>query len=282
MGKRDSIIGNRYGRLEAVEAGEKNKHGKYSVRCKCDCGNFCVALEASLKIGHTSSCGCLKREVNSKVSRVDYTGVKNGRLLMLEDVGSRNGSRLWKCQCDCGNVVEVIGSSVKFGHTLSCGCLHKENTSAANTTHGMSYSTEYRTYASMLGRCYNENNEKYPIYGERGISVCDEWRESFETFFEDMGSKPKGLTLERMDVNRNYCKDNCIWDTPNEQAYNQRKRKDNTSGRVGVFLKHGLWLARIWKDRIAYDLGSYVAFEDAVAAREAGEMRLYGYLKDKE
>lgn len=279
--KRDAVVGKKFNRLLVVEQLGKNKHGKYSVKCLCDCGKECTALEATVKSGHTKSCGCFKSEVTSERFRVDYTGAKRGRLTMLRDVGTKNGTRQWECLCDCGKTHVTNGSSVFFGHTLSCGCLHSENTKIANTTHGMSHSKEYFIYNTMLARCYNENNEKFPHYGARGITVSDSWLESFANFYEDMGKRPEGLTLERKEVNGNYCKENCVWDTPNEQAYNQRKRVDNTSGQTGVSLRGDLWWARIWKNRVAYDLGCYPTFEEAVAAREKGEMELYGYLKNK-
>jgi hypothetical protein len=279
--KRDSIIGNKYNRLQVVEQLDKNKHGKYRVRCVCDCGKECTVLEAGLKNGHTKSCGCLKSEVTSERFRVDYTGIKRGRLLMLRDVGTKKGTRQWECQCDCGKIHTTNGSSVFYGHTLSCGCLHTDNTKAANTTHGMSSSSEYWTYNTMLARCYNENSEKYRIYGARGITVSDEWLASFSNFYADMGPRPEGLTLERKEVNGNYCKENCMWDTPAEQAYNQRGNSNNTSGQVGVDLCSRGWRSRIWKNRVCYVLGYFDNFEDAVAARLAGEVEVYGYLKEK-
>lgn len=280
--KRDCIVGNKYGRLQVVSQGGKNKHGKYSVGCECECGNICNVLEAGLKNGHTRSCGCIKSEEASERFKVDYTGVKSGRLLMLEDVGTKRGTRQWKCLCDCGNIHVTNGSSVKYGHTLSCGCLHTENTKAANTTHGMSRSSIYYIYNAMLARCYNTRNEKYPIYGARGITVCDSWRASFSNFYMDMSNRPDGLTLERLDVNGNYCKENCIWDTPTEQAFNQRESKANTSGCTGVSFHQGYWWSRIWKNNITHNLGKFLDFEDAVFARKQAEVDLYGYLKNKE
>lgn len=201
---------------------------------------------------------------------------------MLKDVGTKNGSRMWLCQCECGNLHTAQGSSVKIGHTLSCGCLQAENTAKANTTHGKSSSKEYFIYHKMINRCYNENDHKYLNYGARGVVVCDRWLKSFSNFYEDMGDKPEGLTLERKEVNGDYEPSNCIWDTPSEQAFNQRRSKANTSGKTGVSFcdKRGLWLAKIWKETKAYYLGAFITFEEAVEARQKAELNLYGYLKD--
>lgn len=284
MGKRASVeVGAVYGRLEVLGNKGKNKHGKYYAECLCSCGNKLDVLEACLKSNHTQSCGCYKSEVASERLKVDYSGMKFAKLTLLRDVGKiGQGERLWECLCECGNLTVTRGAHVKFGHVKSCGCLQIENTKKANITHGMSKSSEYYTYRGMLERCYNKNNEKYRIYGARGITVSEEWIESFTNFFRDMGCRPENLTLERKDVNGNYDKDNCIWDTPNEQAFNQRGNKNNTSGQVGVDFYEGRWRARIWKDNVCYRLGSFKSFEEARTARLEGELKFYGYLKERE
>lgn len=280
--KMEVVIGEQYSRLKIIRDAGKNRHSKTLVECECDCGKTCTVILSRLRNGLTKSCGCYKREVTSETSRVDYTGVVSGKLTMLKDVGTDGGTRLWLCKCECGNFHTAKGSSVKFGHILSCGCLQLENTVKANTTHGMSDTREYWSYHKMLDRCYNENDHKYPSYGARGITVCDRWLESFSNFYEDMGDKPENLSLERKDVNGNYEPDNCMWDTATEQAFNQRKSKANTSGKSGVnfITERGLWSARIGKENKEYRLGVFATFEEAVEARQKAELELYGYLKD--
>src|SRR5690606_25089373 len=123
---------------------------------------------------------------------------------------------------------------------------------------------------------------QYENYGGRGISVCDRWVESFENFLEDMGECPVGLTLERIDVNGNYEPSNCKWENRANQNYNQRKRKDNTSGRVGVYWvkRRHKWLAAIDVGGEFLHLGFFLDFDDAVRAREEAELKYYGYLKE--
>ena len=92
-----------------------------------------------------------------------------------------------------------------------------------NFKHGLSYTKEYNAWRGLKNRCLNKNNPKYKDYGGRGITVCDRWLNSFDNFFEDMGICLKDLSLDRIDVNGNYCKENCRWATPVEQRNNQRR-----------------------------------------------------------
>lgn len=135
-------------------------------------------------------------------------------------------------KCDCGNIIEVEVNSVdgKRGNTRSCGCLGVEQRLKANTTHGRSRrdSEHYQTYSSwqhMKDRCLNPKNKYYKNYGERGITICDRWMD-FERFLEDMGDRSKELSLDRIDNNKGYYKENCRWATRLQQANNTRRNKN--------------------------------------------------------
>jgi hypothetical protein len=159
---------------------------------------------------------------------VDYTGRRYGNLVVLQR-GSRNEKRKlysWICKCDCGNIKEIIGADLRNGNTLSCGCLSSRTSEHnATKTHGLSKSLIYNVYRSMLDRCNNESTKSYKDYGARGISVCNEWL-TFEGFYSDMGESYKqGLTIERINYDGNYCKDNCIWIPKRDQGLNKRNNK---------------------------------------------------------
>ncbi len=161
----------------------------------------------------------------------DLTGKKFGLLTALRRVPNLKFPRYvyWECQCDCGNLYSVIGWSLKDkqkkGKIAHCGCLHKELDKPrldACSTHGMSKSREFKTWNDMKNRCSLPSLKNYKNYGGRGISVCDRWRRSFENFYEDMGPKPHGLTLERINTNGNYEPGNCKWADADTQANNKR------------------------------------------------------------
>lgn len=156
---------------------------------------------------------------------IDMTGKKYGRLTVIEMAGrNKHNQRLWRCICDCGNETEVIGYSIRYGDTLSCGCLKKELIASVNMKHGMSKSHIWSIHKSMMDRCYLPTAFAYSRYGGRGIRVCDRWH-SFENFFADMGHRPEDMSLERVDNNGDYCPDNVRWGTAEDQANNRRSNR---------------------------------------------------------
>lgn len=150
-------------------------------------------------------------------------GKRFGRLLALRmaDLDTNKYAK-WICRCDCGNTKIVFASNLKSGHTKSCGCLNLELIKTRFITHGMRNTKTYKSYRNMLVRCLNPNHDNYKLYGGRGVKVCDNWLGSFENFYQDMGERPIGMTLDRIDPDGDYCKENCRWATQQKQCVNRR------------------------------------------------------------
>lgn len=159
----------------------------------------------------------------------DISGRKFGRLTAIRLVENNKFNHTqWECLCDpkhggCGSIVIVATANLKNGNTRSCGCLRKDANMNSHTTHGFSSYPEYSVWKGMLSRCYNEKNNSYPEYGGCGITVCDEWKESFEAFYRDMGPRPsQDHSIDRKENDKGYSKENCRWATWEEQASNRR------------------------------------------------------------
>lgn len=272
-------IGDRVGMMTIIsrEGYKEYPSGKVILyKCLCDCGNEVIKTTSNLST--QKSCGCLKTK------REDFTGRKVGKLAVQSKVSSEGKFDTWLCRCDCGN--EVTKTSVYLRvYKGSCGCDNPRNTTHKHTV-DRKHSPEYSVWNSMVGRCERPNTDAYEMYGKRGISVCDRWSPtkggSFENFLEDMGERPEGFTLDRIDNNGNYEKDNCRWTTISVQGFNQSRRVTNKSGRTGVHWNKqlGKWESYITKDRNKIGLGYYSLFEEAVKARECAELKYFGWVKE--
>jgi hypothetical protein len=148
----------------------------------------------------------------------DITGQRFGRLVAL-GLRSRGGPGIhsrWLCRCDCGKTHAATSNNLKSGNVKSCGCRE------GNFKHGQRHTGAYRTWDAMLQRCSNPRNTRYKYYGGRGITVCERWRK-FENFFADMGERPSGMSIDRIDNDGNYEPGNCRWITQSQQLKNRTR-----------------------------------------------------------
>lgn len=160
---------------------------------------------------------------------VDLSGQRFGRLVAISYVAG-SPKKAWMCKCDCGATVEIRGRNLRIGKTRSCGCLKRDNLAAGiAVAHGMTRTPTYKSWNSMIGRCTNPAEPTYRRYGGAGVTVCREWRK-FAAFLSDMGIRPSGTTLDRIDVQGNYEPKNCRWASAKVQANNRGNNRLITYG----------------------------------------------------
>lgn len=238
---------------------------------KCICGQDVKRPLGDVVQGSITSCGCMKGKAGIK----DITGKKFNRLTAIEPTGVKvNGGYVWKCLCDCGNIKEISIGALCYGSVQSCGC--------AKATHGKTKTPTYRSWRKMLDRIRNEEYAEW--HGD--VIVDDRWDTwkggSFENFLEDMGERPDGTTLNRINGAKIYSKDTCEWASLSLQSFDQKKSKVNTSGRTGVYQvkETSRWVAQIKKNRVVTEVYRGDSFEEACAARTAAEIEYYGFSKE--
>ena len=214
-------------------------------------------------------------------------GMRFGRLTVVEKIESVRRRSRFRCICDCGNEHIVLGQSLLNGHVRSCGCLHLEksierikkyNQSDGREEHGETKSRLYSIWEGIKTRCYRETNSFFKDYGGRGIAMCEEWKNSFIAFRDWSLSHgyDDALSIDRIDVDGDYCPENCRWADASTQARNKRILPRNTSGITGVsFQKRtGKYVAYIGRGGKNIHLGSFSTLEEASEARKAAE-KLY-------
>lgn len=211
---------------------------------------------------------------------INLSGKRFGRLQVMDTYTWHtfpNGQRKakWKCICDCGEVVHTLVTQLQSGSTKSCGCLHKEATSLANRKWSFSRKL-YETYHNMISRCYDPRHKSHQNFKKYGIEVCERWlgEDGINNFYEDMGEKPEGLYLVRVDPLRNFEKENCKWVTKVEASksiYKFPRSKKSKTGRVGVKFdkRRNHYIARIVlngkeKNKAFLSLEEAVEFRDFI------------------
>lgn len=178
---------------------------------------------------------------------MDLTNKRFGRLFVQKRLPNYRtpkgkGHAQYECLCDCGVIKSVLAQSLIKGRTKSCGCLYNESIKTSSQTHGQGAQGRrtgaYTSWAQMKSRCSNPKVPEYIWYGKRGIKVCERWM-SFEKFYEDMGDRPEGCSIDRIDVDKGYSPENCRWATVDQQQNNTTRSHFIEAG--GQRLTIGQW-----------------------------------------
>ena len=226
-----NLLGKKFGELTPTErfVSYRNPNRPFvSYKCKCSCGAEISYSENQLISGAYKSCGHLSQEGQEDligkvfgdlvVERLDEDRMKYNKENGIDNL------RYWYCKCSCGNYTSVPTYKLRSGHTTSCGHNRETVSSELHRTHGETHTKLYNVWSCMRDRCNRTTDQDYSNYGGRGITVCDSWNNSYEEFakWARANGYKEGLTIERVNVDKGYNPDNCIWIANEDQAYNKQ------------------------------------------------------------
>lgn len=215
MGRLEDLTNQRFGRLIVIEKTDKRKCNSVVWKCKCDCGNECEAVAATLKRGKKQSCGCLKKESDRKPKGnvIDLTGQKFGHLTVIERKGSDSrGEAVWDCNCDCGNknIISVLGSNLRNGHTISCGCERRSKGEIAIAklldSHNIKYETEKSLFKFSSGK-----NARFDFFVENEYIIEYDGETHYMSNLHGWHTQIQLIAQQERDMIKNkWCEDNNI------------------------------------------------------------------------
>ena len=222
----ENLSGKRFGKLVALRQVEPPAGTtKTYFECQCDCGALRSYPGTRLKRGMVESCG---KKPCKKTRLIDLTGQRFGRLVVVQRQGVNHRQQvLWECLCDCGVTTVIV--SPRRGYSRSCGCLRREVVGKNSTTHGHfkgnnAGSPTYRSYVAAKNRCTNPQSKDWPNYGGRGIKFLFY---SFPQWLKELGERPDGTTVDRIDNDGNYEPGNVRWATAETQVRGRKRDAKN-------------------------------------------------------
>ena len=199
--------GKTYGRL-VVLAFKENREGQPHFKCKCACGKEVIVRGANLRSGNTKSCGCSRRRKSKRHGKM-VLELFCGSIVLGKSNPKSKTTKWVTCCSFCGRSHSHSEHRIRNGKSPLCGCLQRT----------------YTSWKKMIERCTYKKHPQFEDYGGRGIGIAEKWRRSFCEFLKDMGPRPNGKTLDRIDNDGDYSSRNCRWATPTQQAATRRKRQ---------------------------------------------------------
>lgn len=215
--------GKKFGKWEVLNQIKTDKPGKY-YECMCECGNIRIKAGTELRAGRGMQCReCQYSELYDPNKEI---GKKYGKWQVIKYIGIHRKLQQFEVECVCGYKKNYVVADLRSGKSNQCVICHNRENAKKNTQHGMHNEKLYKVWSAMLARCNNPNATPYRWYGQRGIKVCKRWKK-FINFYKDMGERPEGMTLDRIDNDGDYCKKNCRWISHKENCQNRTKRNQN-------------------------------------------------------
>lgn len=214
------MLGKKFHKWLVIQEIKTDKPGKH-YECKCNCGNINIIPGTTLRANRSKQCrDCQYKQLYDPQKMI---GQKHGKWKVIEFIKIHRNLQHFKIQCECGFVGKIAGADLRCGKSKQCTNCHNRENAENNKTHGMHNSKLYKVWTSMIQRCNNPNNAAYKYYGKRGIKINEKWLK-FENFYKDMGERPDGMTLDRINNDGNYEPGNCRWTTHIENCNNRRKK----------------------------------------------------------
>lgn len=255
-----------------IEAKSRKFH---KVTCMI-CNEMCERVRSDLL--PTKKCACNRKQRGIPLKKGD----RFGKLTVIQRSESRGKNVFYTVSCDCGTVKDLQANQLLSGNTKSCGCLLEAKRGSRRENHGLAKTKEYKIWSSIIKRTSFPHKSTRKWYYDKGIKMSDEWRSSFVKFLEDMGNCPDGYSIDRIDPDGDYCKENCRWASKALQSINKGLYETNTSGKTGVsFIKRdSKWVAYIYVGEHRIHLGTFSSFEEACAARDEAEIKYRSHIKE--
>lgn len=223
--KRELMVGKEFDNWTVLNEIKTDKRGIY-YECSCSCGEIKIRSGSEIRSRRSRMCRtCGYRKIYDTSREI---GKKYGRWTILKYIGMNKKAQQYETMCDCGYLSSHDASELRSGKSKQCLTCHNREMSSNNIKHGMHNHPLYKVWSSMLNRCSREGASFYHQYGGRGIKVCERWK-LFENFYKDMGDRPKGMTIDRINNDGNYELSNCRWVTHKENCQNRSNSRAKTS-----------------------------------------------------